>query len=443
MKPLILLIMDGWGLKQTKKGNAIKAAKTPNYNKLWKKYPHTILQAAGQAVGLPPGYMGGSEVGHTHFGSGRLIPQELMEINNSIKNKSFFKNKVLLNSIKHKKKHDSALHFLGLLSDAGVHSHINHLFALLKMAKMNGVKDRIYIHAILDGRDTHPKSSMKYINMVKREIKKLKIDAKISTIMGRYYGMDRDNRWRREHKAYDAMVNKEGRYMHYKNLKDIKDYINGYYKKGITDEFIPPTVTEHGTVEEKDAIVFFNFRSDRARELTKAFVQGKFKGFKRKKIIDLNFVCLTQYSKEIKAPVAFPQTIPKQTLGEIISKKRIKQLRIAETEKYAHVTYFFNGGKEGPFPKEDRILIPSPKVSTYDKTPSMSAPKILRKVVEQIKKNKYPLIILNFANCDMVGHTGNWKATVKAIQTVDKFVGVISDLMLKKDGYCLITADHG
>jgi len=442
MKPVMLAILDGWGIRNSKVKNAIKAAKTPNMDKLWKQYPHSVLKASGNVVGLPNGFMGNSEVGHTHLGSGRLLSQEMVRINNSIKDKSFFKNKELVNAMKHAKKNKQDLHLLGLLSDGGVHSHINHLFALLKMAKQYKLQGHTYIHCLLDGRDVPKKSAKKYIKMLQKKIKSLGI-GEISSIMGRYYGMDRDNRWNREHKAYDAMVNGKG-YAYDDPIKAV----SAAYARGETDEFVKPslikcTSKKQSCVTTGDSIIFFNFRSDRAREITKAFVQGKFNKFKRKKLIDLCFVCLTQYDKKIKARVAFPPTYEKDICAEILDKNKIKQLRIAETEKYAHVTYFFNNGREKPFKTETRILIPSPRVSTYDKTPPMSAPKILKAVLAEIKKDKHQVIILNFANADMVGHTGDFKAAVKAIEYVDKAVGEIVKLILKKDGHLLITADHG
>ncbi len=439
--PVVLLIMDGMGLRASSKGNAFANAKTPNFDKLWKKYPHAKLEASNECVGLPHGYMGNSEVGHTHIGAGRLVPQELMEVNNAIKNKSFFKNKKLLGAIKHVKKKGTELHLMGLLSDGGVHSHIEHLFALLRLAKTHGLKDKVYVHCFLDGRDKPPKSAKKYIRLLEDKMKLWGI-GKIATVMGRYYAMDRDNRWNREHMAYNAMVNGKGF-----TASSAIAAVDAAYKRGENDEFVKPTIInpcdKDCYVTEHDAIIFFNFRSDRARQTTKAFVEGKFKKFKRKKLIDLKFVCLTQYEKGIKADVAFLPHQPKQTFGEIMEKNKKKQLRIAETEKYAHVTFFFNGGREKPFKYEDRILVNSPRIATYDLQPKMSAPIILKKVLAEIKKGKHDVIILNFANGDMVGHSGLYKATMKACEMVDKGVGEITELVLKKDGYCLITADHG
>jgi 2,3-bisphosphoglycerate-independent phosphoglycerate mutase len=439
-KRVLLMSLDGWGLRTGKKGNAIATAKTPVMDALWKLYPHATLKAAGKAVGLPAGYMGNSEVGHIHLGSGRLIPQELMLINKAIKDKSFFKNKELLYAMQYVKKNKTTLHVMGLCSDKGVHSHMNHLFALLKLAKMQKVQD-VVVHCFLDGRDAPPKSARKYVKKIQMFLKKHKL-GRIGTLMGRYYAMDRDNRWNREHKAYSAMV--KGKGLQY---KDPLKAISAAYARGETDEFVKPSIIcdekycQH--VRNKDAIVFFNFRSDRAREITRAFVQGKFNKFKRKKLLNLCFVSLVQYDKKIKTRVAFPPRVPEETLGEVLSKKGLSQLRVAETEKYAHVTYFFNNGKETPFPREERILIPSPKVTTYDKTPAMSAPKITKKVIAEIKKNRHSLIVMNFANADMVGHTGNFKAAVKAVEVLDGCIEKVVREVLKQDWACVITADHG
>ena len=445
MKPkekAILIILDGWGIRKSRDYNAVKLAKTPNFDRLWKANPHTTLFAAEQHVGLPPGFIGNSEVGHTHLGAGRRIPQELLKINAAIRDGSFFKNKVILQAMEKARKNDSALHLMGLVSDGGVHSHINHLFALLKLAKKKKVR-KVYIHCFLDGRDVPPKSAMKYIKTVETECKRLKIGS-IATLIGRYYAMDRDNRWNREHKAYDAMVNNKG-FVYPSAATAIK----AAYNRGETDEFVKPSIIlsphrkQKHYVKKDDSIIFFNFREDRARELTRAFVQGRFKKFKRKKIIRLHFVCLTQYDKAINAPVAFPPKVPNNTLGEVMWKNRIRQFRIAETEKYAHVTYFFNGGRDGPFPMEDRFLIPSPMVSTYDKTPAMSAYKVAAAAVKRLNSKKYPLIILNFANPDMVGHSGDLNATIKAIQAVDHCLGKVVDAARKNKYNVIVTADHG
>ncbi|MFC1741162.1 2,3-bisphosphoglycerate-independent phosphoglycerate mutase [Nanoarchaeota archaeon] len=439
---VMLIILDGWGLRKSKKDNAIALAKPPYFDRLWKTHPHTTLHASEQHVGLPKGFIGNSEVGHMHLGAGRTVPQELLKINQDIKKGTFQKNKVILNAIDNAKKNGSGLHLMGLLSDGGVHSHINHLFTLLKMAKQHKVP-KVYIHCFLDGRDTPPKNGIKYLKQLEQFCKKNNI-GRIATMMGRFYAMDRDNRWNREHKAYAAMVNHKGR-IYDSATAAIKDA----YKRGETDEFVKPSIilSKHMKikhyVKEHDSIIFFNFREDRAREITRAFVQGKFNKFKRKRLIHLYFVCLTQYDKAIKAPVALPPKVPKDILAEVISKKNIKQFRIAETEKYAHVTYFFNGGKEGPFKGEDRFLIPSPRVETYDKTPAMSAQKIAKEAVKRLNTKKYDLIILNFANADMVGHTGDLKATIRAVNAADTNLKKVVTAARKNSYNVIVTADHG
>ncbi len=433
-KKVLLMILDGWGIRKSKKNNAIKQGKTPYYDNIHKKYPTCVVHAAEKSVGLPKGYMGNSEVGHTHLGAGRMIPQDLLRINKAIKDKSFFRNKVLNKAFKKVKKKGKALHLMGLLSDAGVHSHIDHLFALLKLAKKHKLRD-VYVHVFTDGRDTPTKSGKKYIKELLQFMKKNKIGS-IASIIGRYYAMDRDKRWYREHKAYDCIVNEKGR-----KFDDPVKAIDWAYKNNETDEFIRPLIiTEKDLVHKNDCFVFFNFRSDRARELSRAFTEDKFKNFKRENI-PVDFICLTQYDKDIDAKVVFKSQEPKNTLGEIMSKKGKKQLRIAETEKYAHVTFFFNGGRENPFENEDRIVIPSPKVSTYDKKPEMSAYKITKKLLPTI--GKYDLTVLNYANGDMVGHTGSMKAVVKAVETVDKCMKKVIEKCLQKDVKVLVTADHG
>jgi len=440
-RPVVLIIMDGWGVRAQKAGNAIASARKPFFDSLWKNYPHSLLKASGEAVGLPAGYMGNSEVGHTHIGAGRAVPQEFVRVNGAIRDGSFFRNKTLLTAISHAKRRKQDLHLMGLLSDGGVHSHISHLFALLKLAKRRGMEDHTFVHCFLDGRDVPPKSARRYILQLQDFMRKQGI-GEIASIMGRYYAMDRDNRWNREHKAYDALVNRKG-YVYESALKALE----ASYSRGETDEFVKPSMVrcaKHGIIHdvtEGDSIIFYNFRSDRAREITKAFVEGKFNRFTRRRIIGLDFVCLVQYDKRIRSPVAFPPLIPDDTLGEAVSKRGLRQLRIAETEKYAHVTYFFNNGREKPFPKEDRILVPSPKVTTYDKTPAMSAPIITRRAIAEI--GKYPFIVINFANADMVGHTGKFKRIVEAIETIDRCLCDIVTAVLAKGGRCLITADHG
>ncbi|MBW2964034.1 2,3-bisphosphoglycerate-independent phosphoglycerate mutase [Candidatus Woesearchaeota archaeon] len=439
---VMLIILDGWGIRKSSSSNAIRLAKTPNFNRLWDSNPHTTLFAAEKYVGLPKGFIGNSEVGHIHLGAGRRIPQELMKLNIAIKDGSFFRNRVILEAMRKARDDDNALHLMGLLSDGGVHSHMEHLFALIRMAKRQKVP-RVHIHCFLDGRDTPPKSAVKYIRQLEAFCRKVKL-GNIATIMGRFYAMDRDNRWNREHKAYDAMVNGNGRI-----YSSAMEAINDAYAKGETDEFVKPSIilSKHMKVKHYvkpgASIVFFNFREDRAREISRAFVQGKFRKFRRKKLIDLHFVCLTQYDAAIKAPVAFPPAVPHEILGEVVSMRGLRQFRIAETEKYAHVTYFFNGGKEGPFPKEDRLLIPSPKVETYDETPEMSAPKIAAEAVKRLKQKVYSLVILNFANPDMVGHTGDLKATIKAVEAADKHLQQVVSAARDAGYNVLVTADHG
>ncbi len=434
MEKVLLLILDGWGYRAEKRANAIQQAKTPNLHKLWKQYPHVLLKASGPAVGLPAGFMGNSEVGHLTLGAGRVMDTDLARINKAIKNNSFFKNKALLEAIHHSKKNKTKLHLMGLLSDAGVHSHLDHLFALLELAKDHGLKE-VYVHAFLDGRDTPPKSAKKYLTKLQQKMKEVGV-GQLATMMGRFYAMDRDNRWKREHKAYECMVDCIGR----KGITDPIKALRHAYKKGETDEFVKPTIlTNKCVVEEHDSVIFFNFRSDRARELTRAFIWGKFKEFQRKKIIDLKFISLTQYDSLVKHPVAFPPLIPKKTLGEIISDQGISQVRIAETEKWAHVTYFFNGLCECVFPHEKRIHIQSPKsVMTYDKKPEMKVKEITNALLKNIGEHDF--FVVNFANADMVGHTGNLKAASKAVEAVDKQIGRIAKNF---PGIIFITADHG
>lgn len=437
--PLILIIMDGFGISKHNRKSAITAETTPYLSEFFKNYPTTLLKASGEAVGLPAGQMGNSEVGHMNIGAGRIVYQELTRINKSIKNESFYRNTTLINAILSAKKNNSALHIMGLLSDGGVHSHIEHLYALLKMAKKFEIS-KVYIHAFLDGRDTSPTAGKNFIKSCENEIKKLEI-GKIVTIMGRYYAMDRDNRWERVKKAYDAMASGVGVY----EENPIKALEN-FYKSGITDEFVEPTVCDKSAViNSGDSVIFFNFRPDRARQITHAMVDEDFDGFIRaKKLDNLNFVCMTRYDESIlHVKVAFEAEKIENTLAEVLSKNNLTQLRIAETEKYAHVTFFFNGGIEKKYVGEDRILISSPKVATYDLKPEMSAFEVTKVVKEKVLSCEYDVIILNFANCDMVGHTGNFEATKTAVKTVDNCVHEIIQAILKVHGCALITADHG
>lgn len=433
MPKLLLLILDGCGYRKEKKGNAIPQAKTPVLDRLWKENQHTLLHASGPAVGLPPGFMGNSEVGHLTMGAGRVVDSDLVRINNAINEGSFYKNKALLEAIHHCKKNNRKLHLLGLLSDAGVHSHIEHMFALLELAKQHGLTE-VYVHAFLDGRDTPPKSAKKYIHQLQQKMKQLGIGT-LATMMGRFYAMDRDNRWNREHKAYECMVDCVGR----KGITDPLKALQYAYDHGETDEFVQSTIlTNKCVVEEHDSVIFFNFRSDRARELTRAFVWGEFHQFRRKKLIDLKFVSLTQYDSLVKIPVAFLPLVLRNTLGEVIAKAGLKQLRIAETEKWAHVTYFFNGLCECIFPREHRIHVRSRLVTTYDKTPEMKVKQITAALLKN--KNNADFFLVNFANADMVGHSGNISQTIKAVEAVDKQIGKI---VKEFPGVIIITADHG
>ncbi len=412
MKPFVLIILDGWGYSVNKKWNAIKNAKIPNFDSYWKNYPHTILNASGSYVGLPKGFIGGSEVGHIHLGAGRLIPQEVIKINSSIKNKSFFKNKVLLEAKKRKR-----VHLIGLVSDAGVHSHINHLFALLNFFNDN----EVYVHCFLDGRDTPPKIAKKYLKMIEFH------GGKIATMMGRYYSMDRDKRWNRTRKAFNCLFHGKGR-----EIKSPIKALEYAYRQGETDEFIEPTIVNpRGVIKDGDAVVFFNFRSDRAKQITEMFLENT----------KVFFVSMVRYDEKFNNKFLFPFKRKKNILGEVISKHGLKQLRIAETEKYAHVTYFFNDEKGEPFKGEKRILIPSPKVSTYDLKPEMSANKVKDVLVDKMKF--FDFIVVNFANPDMVGHTGNMEATIKACETVDRCLGKVISEVKRLGGTAIVLGDHG
>ncbi len=433
-KPLILIIMDGWGINPKKRGNAIRLAKTPNFDSYLKRYPHSRLKASGEAVGLPKGFQGNSEVGHLNIGAGRVVDQALMRINRSIKKGSFFKNKEFLKAINNCKKHNSCLHLMGLIQDQGVHAHQDHLISLLKIAKKHDIK-KVCVHAFTDGRDTLPKSTMRYLDHVQRQMKKLKV-GKFCSLIGRYYAMDRDNRWKRTNIAYNALIHAKG-----DAVKDYKEGIKLAYKKKQTDEFIKPKIIKgYEGIKDNDSIIFFNYRLDRARQLTHAFTDKKFNRFKRKDLKTV-FIPITEYYKGLKNS-AFKPISMKNLLGPTLSKKGLRQLRIAETEKYAHVTFFFNGEVERPYPKEDRIIIPSPKVATYDLKPKMSAYKVADNVVKAVDKDKYDVIILNFANGDMVGHT-NLKAAIKACEAVDECTGKVVKKILSKKGIALVTADHG
>lgn len=440
-KVLTLIIMDGFGKNTNDDGNAIACAQKPNLDKLMATCPTAEIYASGLAVGLPEGQMGNSEVGHTNIGAGRIVYQELTRITKSIEEGDFFSIPELVDAMENCKKNNSKLHIMGLVSDGGVHSHERHLYAVLELAKRRGL-DNVFVHCFMDGRDTLPASGETYIQKLE-EIMKEKGVGKIATISGRYYAMDRDKRWDRVKKCYDAMVKGVGE----KATSPIQA-VEDSYQKEVFDEFIVPTVIYNdgkpvAKIEDGDSVVFFNFRPDRARQITRAIVDPEFKDFETEKR-DVDFVCMTQYDVTIpNVKVAFKPEILKNTFGEYISKLNKTQLRIAETEKYAHVTFFFNGGREEQYIGEDRILVNSPKVETYDMQPEMSAYEVTDKVVEAINEEKYDSIILNFANPDMVGHTGNQEATEKAIKAVDECIGKIIDALNKHNGICLITADHG
>ena len=431
--------MDGFGINPGAKGNAIEAANTPNLTKLFKENPFTTIGASGLDVGLPDGQMGNSEVGHTNIGAGRVVYQMLVKISKSIQDGEIFNIKVLKDAMENCKKNGTALHLMGLLSDGGVHSHIEHLFGLLEMAKREGL-DKVYVHCIMDGRDVSVTSGVGFIKDLQAEMAKLGT-GKIASISGRYYAMDRDFAWDRVEKAYSAMVYGEG-VMNSDPVKAMEES----YANGVTDEFIVPTVVDKdGMIKGGDSVVFFNFRPDRARQITRAFVDEKFDGFERRNgFFPVKFVCMTQYDETMpNVTVAFPPEELKMTMGEYLASKHMTQLRIAETQKYAHVTFFFNGGEEKTFDGEDRILIQSPDVPTFDLQPEMSAYPVCDAVVEKIKSGKYDVVILNFANCDMVGHTGVFEAAVKAVEAVDECVGRVVDAAVSMGGAVIITADHG
>lgn len=443
IKPIMLLILDGWGYSEVTSGNAIATANKPNFDKLWSQHPHTLLKASGLAVGLPEGQMGNSEVGHLHIGAGRFAPQDLTRINIAIEDGTFFDNPVLINLIEKTQQANKTLHILGLLSNGGVHSHMRHFQAMAQLAAKHGMK-RFYVHAFLDGRDSPPKSAQIYIDMTETTLKNLGC-GKIASITGRYYAMDRDKRWNRIQLAYDMLTQGKTDF----HTAAAETGLQMAYDRGETDEFVKPTCIHDPdekpiTVQNGDSIVFINFRADRGRELSHAFVDKKFEDFKRKlwpKLTD--YVTFTQYSADLNVKVAFPPLILHNVLGEVIAKHNLKQLRIAETEKYAHVTYFLNGGEERVFPGEDRILVPSPKVATYDMKPEMSVFEVTDKLIEAINSNKYDFIACNFANPDMVGHTGNFAATVKAIEAVDTCLGRSVTATVKVAGEVIIIADHG
>ncbi len=435
--PTTLIIMDGFGLANASDDNAVSLAQTPVLDRLFREYANTTLSASGLDVGLPDGQMGNSEVGHTNIGGGRVVFQDLPRISRAIDDGSFFKNEAYNKAMDNCLKNGSSLHLYGLLSDGGVHSHIQHLFALLQMAKDKGL-EKVYVHCFLDGRDVSPTSGKGFVQELCDKCAEIGV-GKIATVMGRYYAMDRDKRWERVQMAYDAMVYGEG-----VHNADPVDAVARSYANGVTDEFVEPVVCDsEGTIGDNDSVIFFNFRPDRAREITRAIVDPEFDGFQRE-FFPTTYVCNTEYDASMpNVLVAWPRVAVKNGLGEYLSSMGMTQLRIAETEKYAHVTFFFNGGVEKQYPGEDRVLVPSPKVATYDLQPEMSAFEVCDKCVERIESGAYDVIILNFANCDMVGHTGVLEAAVKAVETVDTCVGKVVDATLKMGGIAMITADHG
>jgi 2,3-bisphosphoglycerate-independent phosphoglycerate mutase len=441
--PVVLVILDGWGINPDCADNAVCLARTPRLDALFRNYPHTRIGASGLDVGLPEGQMGNSEVGHLNIGAGRIVYQDLTRISKSIADGDFFTNPAFDTALDRLRQSKGKLHLLGLLSDGGVHSHITHLYALVELARRRGIAD-VCIHAFLDGRDTPPQSGADYLGQLEVRLKEIGT-GRLATIMGRYYAMDRDNRWERVERAWRAMVLGEG-----ESAVSAAVAIEASYQAGQTDEFVLPRMIvppgeRPATIADGDAVIFFNFRSDRAREITRALTDSAFSGFPRPKTPNLvSFVCLSEYDETFDLPVAFPSDSLSRLLGEVVAKAGLRQLRIAETEKYAHVTFFFNGGSEVPFPGEDRVLVPSPKdVATYDQKPAMSAPAVTDEVVRHLAAGRYDLVILNFANPDMVGHTGILPAAISAMETIDGCVGRVVDAALAAGGGLLITADHG
>jgi 2,3-bisphosphoglycerate-independent phosphoglycerate mutase len=451
VKPLVLIIRDGWGVcdedpeMAESHGNAVLLADLPVLDQLLSTYPHALLQASGEAVGLPPGQMGNSEVGHQNLGAGRVTYQDFMRISLAIRDGSFFRNPVLLKVMGEARRTGKRLHLMGLVSDGGVHSHITHLFALLEMAKQQQLKpEQVTVHAILDGRDTPPRSGAGYLEQLEQAIERVGV-GRIGTVMGRYYAMDRDNRWERTNRAYEAYVLGKGHTAH-----TAAEAISNSYAAEKGDEFVEPTVivddagSPVGRVSNGDGIIFFNFRPDRARQITRAFTHSAPEGAAQPPV-DVHFVCMTEYDSTIRTPVAFPPEVIENPIGEVVARAGLRQLRIAETEKYAHVTYFFNGGREVAFEHEDRALIPSPKVATYDLQPEMSAEGITEELLRRLSdtESAYDLVVLNFANADMVGHTGVLEATITALEVVDRCVGRIVERVKELGGITLVTADHG
>ncbi|WP_202079150.1 2,3-bisphosphoglycerate-independent phosphoglycerate mutase [Caldalkalibacillus salinus] len=443
-KPVALIILDGFALRDEEKGNAVAQAKTPHFDRYWENYPHTMLKACGEAVGLPEGQMGNSEVGHLNIGAGRVVYQDLTRVNKAINEGTFYENDVMVKAMRYAREQNKKLHFYGLLSDGGVHSHIEHLFAMLDLAKQEKVKD-VYVHAFLDGRDVAPDSARGYIEQLIQKMDEIGV-GQLATIQGRYYSMDRDKRWDRTEKAYRAMVYGEG-----PKYKDPIQAIVTSYENSVYDEFVVPTVMVDendqpiGLIESEDAVVFYNFRPDRAIQISQVFTNEDFRGFDRGEQFprDLHYVCLTHFSETVDGFVAYKPENLDNTLGEVLTQNGLTQLRIAETEKYPHVTFFFSGGREAKFDGETRVLINSPKVATYDLQPEMSAYEVKDQLLEEIESDKHDVIILNFANPDMVGHSGKLEPTVKAVEVVDECLGEIVDKLKAKGGTAVITADHG
>lgn len=441
-QPLVLMILDGWGTREACSDNAVTLADPCNFYSLKSKYPHTLLKCSGKDVGLPQDQMGNSEVGHLNMGSGRIVFQEITRISDAVENGTFFKNEEFIKALENARKNNGAVHLMGLLSDGGVHSHLDHVYALLELCKQYSI-DKVFIHGFLDGRDVGPKTAMEYIQKLQAKIEEIGT-GQIATLAGRYYGMDRDNRWERIEKSYNAMVRGEGI-----KAPNASAAIEQSYENRVTDEFVQPVVLIDkdaqpvGLVKDGDSLIFFNFRADRARQISRAFVEPDFDKFDRNLWPKVHYVCLTQYDVNIPAPAAFPPQNLSNTLGDILAGEGLKQLRIAETEKYAHVTFFFNGGVEAPNPGEDRVLIPSPDVATYNLQPEMSAPGVTARVIEEIDRDMYDVVILNYANPDMVGHTGVLDAAVKAVKTVDECMMKVIEKVREKNGIVLITADHG
>ncbi|NLA57683.1 MAG: 2,3-bisphosphoglycerate-independent phosphoglycerate mutase [Firmicutes bacterium] len=440
--PVCLLILDGFGINDREEGNAVHLARTPYLDAIFAKYPGASLLASGEAVGLMEGQMGDSNVGHLNIGAGRIVYQDVARISKAVREGEFQKNQWLTKAMTACRDKGTALHLMGLLSPGGVHSHSHHLYALLDMAADLGLK-QVYVHAFLDGRDVPPASSHEYMAELEKKLSEVGV-GQVATVSGRYYAMDRDRRWDRTEKAYNAMVLGEGR-----QAATGSEAVRMAYDQGETDEFVVPTVVVDGngspvaTINDGDSVIFFNFRADRARQITRALTDDEFSGFQRKKYPRTTFVGMTRYDETFTVPYAFPPQDLRNTLGEVVSKAGFRQLRIAETEKYAHVTFFFSGGDEETFPGEDRKLIPSPKVATYDLKPEMSAPEVAAEAVKAINSDQYDLIVLNFANCDMVGHTGILPAAIKAVETIDTCVNQVVSAMLAQGGYVVLTADHG